>query len=75
MTKKQSTKKGDTKGKAGGSKSKAAKIEAEAEAEQFKAAAVAYAQQAYNAALAHYEATNGEPGMTIFYKPWEVDSQ
>jgi hypothetical protein len=71
MTKKQSTAKGGTKGKAEGSKgSKATQINAEAE--EFKARAVAYAQKAYGAALEHFEATEGKPGVPFFYTPIEA---
>jgi hypothetical protein len=60
MTKKQSTKKGGKKGKAAGSKGKLT-AEQKAQAEQFKKNAVAYAKTAYDAALAHYEANQGNP--------------
>jgi hypothetical protein len=40
-------------------------------AEAFKRAAVTYAKEAYGAALAHYEATNGKPGVPVFYAPIE----
>jgi hypothetical protein len=74
MTSKQSTKKGGTKGKAEGSKgSKATQINAEAE--EFKARAVAYARRAYDAALAHFEATEGKPGLPFFYMPLEASPQ
>lgn len=65
---KQSTKKGGTKGKGRGSKGE----QLEAKAEAFKAEAVTYARQAYDAALAHFEATNGKPGVPVFYVPLEA---
>lgn len=52
--KKKTTTKGDTKGKAEGSKGK------KQAAPEPSAEAVAYAQQAYTAALAHYAATEGD---------------
>ena len=68
MTTKQSTKKGGTKGKGRGSKGK----QIEAEAEAFKQEAVAYAKEAYDAALAHFEATGGKLGVPFFYEPLET---
>ncbi|HEX7318653.1 MAG TPA: hypothetical protein VF297_32390 [Pyrinomonadaceae bacterium] len=76
MNRKQSTKKGGTKGKAEGSKKKltrAQRARIEAEAEAFKQAAHDYATKAYTAALAHFAATKGkEPGVFVCYQPWET---
>lgn len=64
MTKKQSTRKGSTKGRAEGGKQKVTAEQAaqiEAEAEGFKQAAHDYATKAYTAALAHFEANQSNP--------------
>jgi hypothetical protein len=56
-----------------GRSSKAAQIDAEAEA--FKAAAVAYAKKAHDAALAHFEATDGKASTPFLYEPLEAGPQ
>jgi hypothetical protein len=61
--------KGDREGKAEGSKGK------RQAAPKPSAEAVAYARQAYAAALAHFEATQGEPGIPVFYKTMESDAK
>jgi hypothetical protein len=63
MNHKQSTKKGGSKGKAAGIRL--------SEAGAFKVKAVAYAQKAYDDALAHFEATDGKAGVPFFYVPLE----
>src|ERR1700749_3999605 len=62
--KKQSTKKGGTKGKAEGGKqtvTAAQTVQIEAEAEAFKQAAHNYAMKAYTAAVAHFEKYHADP--------------
>jgi predicted GIY-YIG superfamily endonuclease len=45
------------------------------QAEQFKRDAHAYAQKAYNDALAHFEATEGKAAAPFFYEPLESGPQ
>jgi hypothetical protein len=47
-------------------------IGGDAEAEEFKARAVAYAQKAFDDALAHFEATEGKAIAPFFYTPLEA---